>query len=76
MTRLLTARELAERLGVSTETTLRWTRRGALPAIRLPSGAVRFDEDAIDAWMVARATPTPQLTLIHSADDGRQEGSS
>ena len=42
MSRLLTAREVAEQLGVSTETVLRWTRRGELPAIRLPGGAIRF----------------------------------
>ena len=33
---LLTARELGELLGVSSETVLRWTRNGELPAIRLP----------------------------------------
>ena len=33
--RLLTAREVAELLGVSPETVLRWTRRGDLPARRL-----------------------------------------
>ncbi|MBA2637970.1 MAG: helix-turn-helix domain-containing protein [Solirubrobacterales bacterium] len=31
---LLTAREVADLLGVSSETVLRWTRRGDLPAIR------------------------------------------
>ncbi len=54
--RLLTARELAEMLGVSTETVLRWTRRGDLPAIRLPSGAIRFREDELDGWLAKRAT--------------------
>lgn len=34
--RLLTARELAGLLAASTETLLRWTRRGELPTIRLP----------------------------------------
>ena len=42
---LLTARAVAELLGVSAETVLRWTRRGELPAIRLPGGAIRFRED-------------------------------
>jgi excisionase family DNA binding protein len=56
-TRLLTAREVAELLGVSSETALRWHRRGELPAIRLPSGAIRFRQDALDAWIVERATP-------------------
>jgi excisionase family DNA binding protein len=57
VTGLLTAREVAELLGVSTETVLRWTRRGDLPAIRLPGGAIRFREDNLDAWLMARATP-------------------
>jgi excisionase family DNA binding protein len=56
MSGLLTARQVAEALGVSTETVLRWTRRGELPAIRLPGGAIRFREDELDAWLMARAT--------------------
>lgn len=54
--RLMTARQVADQLGVSTETVLRWTRRGDLPAIRLPGGAIRYREDTLDAWLVARAT--------------------
>jgi excisionase family DNA binding protein len=54
--RLLTARELAELLGVTTETVLRWTRRGDLPAFRLPGGAIRYDRDAIHAWLREHAT--------------------
>jgi excisionase family DNA binding protein len=54
---LLTARELAEALGVSAETVLRWTRRGELPAVRLPGGAVRFREHELEAWLAERATP-------------------
>jgi excisionase family DNA binding protein len=57
MTGLLTAREVSELLGVSAETVLRWVRAGKLPAIRLPSGALRFDRDVLDAWIVKRATP-------------------
>jgi excisionase family DNA binding protein len=49
--RLLTARELAERLGVSAETVLRWTRRGEVPALRLPGGAIRYRPGAIEAWL-------------------------
>ena len=55
--RLLTAREVAERLAVSTETVLRWVRRGELPANRLPGGMIRFREDELDAWLAKRATP-------------------
>jgi excisionase family DNA binding protein len=55
--RLLTAREVADVLGVSTETVLRWTRRGDLPAIRLPGGAIRFRKSDLDGWLEERATP-------------------
>lgn len=55
MTGLLTARQVADLLGVSAETVLRWTRRGDLPAIRLPGGAIRYREDALDDWLAARA---------------------
>ena len=54
---LLTARQVAELLGVSTESVLRWTRSGKLPAIRLPGGAIRFRDDELDAWLRERATP-------------------
>ena len=56
--RLLTAREVGERLAVSKETVLRWTRRGELPGFRLPGGALRFREEEIDRWLIARATPS------------------
>jgi excisionase family DNA binding protein len=54
--RLLTAREVGGLLGVSAETVLRWTRRGDLPAIRLPGGAIRYRQDDLDEWLMARAT--------------------
>lgn len=53
---MLTAREVADLLGVSAETVLRWTRRGDLPAFRLPGGALRYREDALDEWLAERAT--------------------
>ena len=46
--RLLTARELAEQFGVSVETVLRWTRRGELPALRLPGGALRYRPEELE----------------------------
>jgi len=56
---LLTAREVAEQFGVSTETVLRWTRRGDLPAFRLPGGAIRFREDELERWLTDKATAQP-----------------
>jgi excisionase family DNA binding protein len=55
--RLLTARAVADMLDVNAETVLRWTRRGELPAIRLPGGAIRYQEDTLDGWLEERATP-------------------
>jgi excisionase family DNA binding protein len=53
---LLTAREVGEYLGVSAESVLRWRRRGELPAIRLPGGAIGFRESELEAWLKERAT--------------------
>jgi excisionase family DNA binding protein len=58
--RLLTACEVAERFGVHAETVLRWTRQGDLPAYRMPSGAIRYGEEELDAWLAARATSSPE----------------
>ena len=50
--RLLTTRELAEQLGLSTETVLRRWRRGEIPGgIRLASNVLRFREAAIETWL-------------------------
>ncbi len=54
--RLFTARDVAEILGVHPETILCWVRDRKLPAIRLPSGAIRIREDELDAWLDERAT--------------------
>jgi excisionase family DNA binding protein len=57
---LLTTREVAERLGVSPETVLRWIEMHGLPARRLTSrDAIRYDESDLDAWLEARATAAP-----------------
>ena len=62
--RLLTARDVAELLGVSAETVLRWTRRGDLGAIKLPGGAIRYSEADLDQWLAGHATlPHTEDTL-------------
>jgi len=53
---LLTARQVADLLGVSAETVLRWTRRGELPAIRLPGGAIRYRQTELDNWLATCST--------------------
>jgi excisionase family DNA binding protein len=54
VTRLMTAREVGEVLGVSTETVLRWVRAGRLPAFRLTSGQLRFDASEWAEWLERR----------------------
>jgi excisionase family DNA binding protein len=56
VTDLLTARQVADMFGVSAETILRWTRKGELPAIRLPGGAIRYREHELEGWLTAHAT--------------------
>jgi len=53
----LLRRAVADLLDVSAETVLRWTRRGDLPAIKLPGGAIRYREGVIEEWLTERATP-------------------
>ena len=48
--RLLTAEELAERLGVPAKWPLAQARAGAIPCVRL-GRYVRFNTDDIDLWL-------------------------
>lgn len=56
---LLTARQVAELLGLSVESVLRWHRAGRLPGFRLANGVLRFDPDEIDAWLNHHREETP-----------------
>jgi excisionase family DNA binding protein len=70
--RLLTAREVAELLNVSTETVLRWARRGDLPAVRMPGttrGRLRFRPDDVDAWIDAHATGAADREVSATRND-------
>lgn len=42
---------------MSTETVLRWTRRGELPAVRLPGG-VRIRPETLEEWLEQQESPT------------------
>jgi excisionase family DNA binding protein len=48
---LLTTRQVADWLGVSSETVLRRWRAGELPGYRLASNALRFNADELAAWL-------------------------
>jgi excisionase family DNA binding protein len=55
--RLLTGRQVADQLGISTKTVLRWALEGELPSIRLSNRAIRFRPDQLEQWLDQRATP-------------------
>jgi excisionase family DNA binding protein len=59
--RLLTAREVGDRLAVLPETALRWWRSGELPGFRLASNCLRFAEADVEAWLEARRTVSARL---------------
>jgi excisionase family DNA binding protein len=54
VTRLLTTREVAEALGVSSATVLRRWRAGEIPGFRIASNCLRFDGAEIDGWLQER----------------------
>jgi excisionase family DNA binding protein len=71
--RLVTARELAEQLGVSTGALLRWTRAGQVPAVKLPSGAVRYVPDEIDAWLGEHSTAGDATRGVSATPDATRQ---
>lgn len=52
--KLLTTRQVAERLSVSSATVLRRWRAGELPGYRLATNCLRFDAGEVEAWLEAR----------------------
>jgi excisionase family DNA binding protein len=72
MGRLLTTREVASRLGVIPETVLRWIDTRGLPAIRLTSRALRYDETELEAWIAEHATAAPGRESANDPDRRRQ----
>ena len=49
--RLLSARELADVLGMSPATVLDWFEADRLPGFKLPTGPVRFRASEVEAWL-------------------------
>jgi excisionase family DNA binding protein len=68
--RLLTTRQVAERLALSPETILRRVRAGELPAFRIASNALRFDPDAIEAFLERSAVPSKTTPSVESMTKG------
>ena len=58
MRRLLTAKQVADRLQISLSTVYLWVDQGVLPCIALSRGTrkrcLRFDEEALEHWLEER----------------------
>jgi excisionase family DNA binding protein len=52
--RPLTTKQAAEMLGLHPMTVYKWSRTGRIPTLRL-GGALRFDPQALAAWLEARS---------------------
>jgi excisionase family DNA binding protein len=61
--RLLTARQVADQLGLSVETVLRWARQGRIPAVYLSNRAIRFRQDDVDAYVEQVSSRRPRASL-------------
>jgi excisionase family DNA binding protein len=54
---ILTKAEVAERLGVSSETVAKWAREKRIPEIRISPKVRRFDFEGIIAALKKRSSP-------------------
>jgi excisionase family DNA binding protein len=57
MEKLLTIRELAERLGISSGTAYHWLSQGRLPCVRFSSRCVRFRESDVQKMLEQLGEP-------------------
>jgi excisionase family DNA binding protein len=69
--RLLTAREVGEWLGLSTEAVLRRWRRGEIPGYRIDRNVLRFDRDELLAWLESTrgASTTAPVRSTHATTE-------
>jgi excisionase family DNA binding protein len=70
--RLLTTRQVADRLGLSSGAVLRRWRAGEIPGYRIDSNVLRFDSDELDAWLTARRVGT--LVAVRDTTRSRDAG--
>ena len=54
---LLTTKEIANFLRISTGTIDKYRKLGLIPYIKLPSGKVRFDQGEIMKWIEQKTVP-------------------
>jgi len=58
-TALLSPAQVATRLGLSTKSVRRLAAAGTLPAVRLSERVVRFEPEAVEAFIASRRTEPP-----------------
>jgi excisionase family DNA binding protein len=71
----MTAQEIAKELNFNIQTIYRFTKQGKIPYIKL-GGAIRFDKEAIDKWLINNTTtcgpsdnkPTPDTPEAVTTD--------
>ena len=59
MSSYLTCAQVADEVGVSTRTVMRWVAAGDLPAVRLPGGRLRVAQADLAARLAAWSTRMP-----------------
>lgn len=69
MSSYLRVADIADDLGVSARTVLRWIDRGDLEALRLPGGGLRISQTAYSTWQAARMTGVGDRILA-AVDEG------
>ena len=75
--RLITARQVAELVGVSPETILRYTRAGELRGIRLPGtarGRLRYRPEDVEAWLEAHETGAADREVLPTRPNRARDG--
>ncbi len=70
MSGYMTVAQVADDLGFSPRTILRWIDAGQLEAVRLPGGRLRIPQSALVALLEAGST-RPAVGIVGSVDDGR-----
>lgn len=59
-TALLTAAQVAERLGLPRQHVWKLARDGAIPVVRISPRTIRFHPDDLDLWIDRRTTTRPR----------------
>ena len=71
--RLLKTWQVADLLGVSTETILRWTRQGKLRGFPISTRAMRYRPEDVDAFLEAHATAGAEPRGVSPAPRGARQ---